>query len=184
MLAQLGYDVTGVDLSETGIAQARAAFPALSFHRGSVYDDLVPALGTFDVVVSLEVIEHLYAPRDYVRSLLGLLREGGTAILSTPYHGYLKNLAIALAGRFDAHVSPLWDGGAHQVLVDRFAPRTSARKRHPRPRIRSRRKSPPLREVDAGGLQEAGPSGNLGMSLSASSGRSCRLRPAGRITAS
>jgi 2-polyprenyl-6-hydroxyphenyl methylase/3-demethylubiquinone-9 3-methyltransferase len=36
---------------------------------------------------------------------------GGTAILSTPYHGYLKNLLIALTGRYDQHHNPLWKHG-------------------------------------------------------------------------
>ena len=36
---------------------------------------------------------------------------GDYTIISTPYHGYLKNLAIALAGNFDFHVKLLWDYG-------------------------------------------------------------------------
>lgn len=28
-----------------------------------------------------------------------------------PYHGYLKNLLICLAGEWDSHHTPLWDGG-------------------------------------------------------------------------
>jgi 2-polyprenyl-6-hydroxyphenyl methylase/3-demethylubiquinone-9 3-methyltransferase len=36
---------------------------------------------------------------------------GGTAILSTPYHGYWKNLAMALTGKMDAHFTALWDHG-------------------------------------------------------------------------
>ena len=39
--------------------------------------------------------------------LFGIL----TAVLSTPYHGYWKNLAIALTDKHDAHVNPLWDHG-------------------------------------------------------------------------
>lgn len=110
-LALLGYDACGVDSSESGISEARRAFPAIPFHVASVYDDLPQTLGTFDVVVSLEVIEHLYAPRRFIGSFHGLLRGGGTGILSTPYHGYWKNLAIAVTGRSEAHFSPLWDGG-------------------------------------------------------------------------
>ena len=36
---------------------------------------------------------------------------GGTAILSTPYHGYWKNLALALSGQMDRHFTALWDHG-------------------------------------------------------------------------
>jgi 2-polyprenyl-6-hydroxyphenyl methylase/3-demethylubiquinone-9 3-methyltransferase len=35
--------------------------------------------------------------------------------VSTPYNGYLKNLAIALFNKFDAHHSPLWDHGHIKV---------------------------------------------------------------------
>jgi 2-polyprenyl-6-hydroxyphenyl methylase/3-demethylubiquinone-9 3-methyltransferase len=31
--------------------------------------------------------------------------------LTTPYHGYLKNLALSLADRWDRHHTALWDGG-------------------------------------------------------------------------
>ena len=33
------------------------------------------------------------------------------AIISTPYHGYLKNLALAVTGKLDAHFTALWDYG-------------------------------------------------------------------------
>lgn len=32
-------------------------------------------------------------------------------IISTPYHGYLKNLALAATGKLDNHFTVLWDGG-------------------------------------------------------------------------
>jgi 2-polyprenyl-6-hydroxyphenyl methylase/3-demethylubiquinone-9 3-methyltransferase len=62
-------------------------------------------------VLSLEVVEHVYAPRDYARTVFDLLEPGGVAIISTPYHGYWKNLALAVTGRMDAHFTALWDHG-------------------------------------------------------------------------
>jgi hypothetical protein len=38
------------------------------------------------------------------------LRPGGRIVLSTPYHSYLKNLALAVSGKLDAHFTVLWDG--------------------------------------------------------------------------
>jgi hypothetical protein len=32
-------------------------------------------------------------------------------IITTPYHGYLKNIALSVSVKFDHHVNPLWDGG-------------------------------------------------------------------------
>lgn len=105
------FAVTGVDLSASGIANAKAADPKLDLHVGSAYDDLASRFGQFPLVVSFEVVEHLYDPRTFARTVFNLLEPGGLAVISTPYHGYLKNLAIALTNGFDAHWSPLWDHG-------------------------------------------------------------------------
>ncbi len=110
-LHQDGWAVTGVDPSSEGIAQAKARHPLLRLETGSAYDDLAALYGRFPVVVSLEVVEHVYAPRDYARTLADLLEPGGTAIISTPYHGYVKNLAMAVTGTLDAHFTALWDHG-------------------------------------------------------------------------
>lgn len=105
------YSVSGVDLSKSGIAEANAAYPDLRLEVGSVYDDLSARFGTFDCVVSLEVVEHLYDPRLYAKNMLNLVKPGGAAMVSTPFHGYWKNLALAVTGTLDAHFTALWDGG-------------------------------------------------------------------------
>ncbi|MEL6168580.1 MAG: class I SAM-dependent methyltransferase [Pseudomonadota bacterium] len=110
-LAGAGWTVTGVDPSADGVAAARVYHPGLSVHTGSGYDNLAARFGRFPVVISLEVIEHVYAPRSFARTLADLLEPGGTAILSTPYHGYWKNLALSLSGRMDRHFTALWDHG-------------------------------------------------------------------------
>lgn len=111
VLSRQGWDVTGVDPSEEGIAQANACFPNLHLHHGSAYDDLAATYGRFPAVVSLEVVEHVYSPRQYAATLFSLVEAGGTAIISTPYHGYLKNLAMAVTGKMDAHFTVLWNHG-------------------------------------------------------------------------
>lgn len=109
--ARLGYDVVGVDPSLDGIREAHRAFPDLKLYQGSAYDDLQETYGRYPIVLSLEVVEHLYSPRRFADTVLSLLQPGGTAILSTPYHGYVKNLALAVSGKLDAHFGPLWDDG-------------------------------------------------------------------------
>lgn len=108
-----GYHVSGCDASESGVAQARKLCgDAVRIERLSVYEDLSGTFGSgWDVVIATEVIEHLYAPRDFVRQAHRLLRPGGVLILSTPYHGYLKNLALAVSGALEHHFTALWDGG-------------------------------------------------------------------------
>jgi len=110
-LATNGYRVTGVDASEEGIEIARRSYPNLDLHIGSAYDDLAMKFGRFPIVLSLEVIEHLYFPRRYAATLYSLLEDQGTAIISTPYHGYWKNLALAITGKMDGHFTVLWDHG-------------------------------------------------------------------------
>lgn len=110
-LTGLGYQVVGVDPSSTGISQANANFPDLDLSVGSAYDPLAEKFGTFPVVLSLEVVEHVYAPRDYARSVSQLTAPGGVALISTPYHSYFKNLALAIAGKMDDHFTALWDHG-------------------------------------------------------------------------
>ena len=107
VLESKGFEVTGVDPSESGIA--RAAHPRLRL--GSAYDDLAAQYGKFPVVVSLEVVEHCMSPRAYAKTIFDLLEPGGVAIVSTPFHGYWKNLALAITGRMDDHFTALWDGG-------------------------------------------------------------------------
>jgi len=104
MLSTLDFDVTGVDTSESGIANAQKAYPHVKTQVRSAYDDLASEFGTFPLVVSLEVIEHCIDPQAFARAFLGLIAPGGIGLLSTPYHGYLKNLTLAVTGQMDRHI--------------------------------------------------------------------------------
>ena len=110
-LSEKGFQVSGCDPSESGIAEAKKAYPELDLYVGSAYDDLASKFGTFPLLISLEVVEHVYAPRDYAKTVHNLLQPGGYALISTPYHGYLKNLALAATGKMDKHFTALWDHG-------------------------------------------------------------------------
>jgi 2-polyprenyl-6-hydroxyphenyl methylase/3-demethylubiquinone-9 3-methyltransferase len=78
----------------------------------SLYEDLQEKYGdNWDVVVSTEVIEHLFDPRKFMSNIYNILREEGWLIITTPYHGYLKNLSLAITGKLDNHYTALWDGG-------------------------------------------------------------------------
>ena len=45
------------------------------------------------------------------RTLFDLVKPGDFAILSYPYHGYTKNLALTLSGKMDRGFTALWDHG-------------------------------------------------------------------------
>ncbi len=106
-----GLDVTGCDNSKSGIAFAKQAYPNISFSCIGTYDEPTILGKTFDAVVSAEVIEHLFAPRSLPRFAARVLHPGGHLIITTPYHGYMKNLVLALSGKLDSHFTAVWDCG-------------------------------------------------------------------------
>lgn len=112
-LIALGYDVYGVDASESGVAIANATAPGRFFVLDVSAGRLPIGLTgkRFDLVISTEVIEHLYDPHGFVAFARTILANGGEFIVSTPYHGYLKNLALAITGKLDSHFGALWVGG-------------------------------------------------------------------------
>ena len=113
-LATMGYEVIGVDESESGIRIARSnSEPKAEFHVAGIDSKLVEVMGgrVFDLILSVEVIEHLYFPSGLLDVAQKILRPKGKLVLTTPYHGYAKNLMIALLNRCDSHYNPLWDGG-------------------------------------------------------------------------
>jgi 2-polyprenyl-3-methyl-5-hydroxy-6-metoxy-1,4-benzoquinol methylase len=112
LLHSQGFSVAGCDASISGLALARQAHPNVNFFEHDISNPL-PAdhAGPYDSVVSLEVIEHLLLPRQLVVSAYKALRPGGVLIVSTPFHGYCKNVALALTNHFDEHWHPLRDFG-------------------------------------------------------------------------
>jgi len=111
-LESLGFHASGFDTSESAIAIAADKVRTGRVVRASAYDDLRRTFGRrFDAVTALEVIEHLYDPRAFLRRVRDLLAPGAPLVLSTPHHGFLKNLALAVSGKLDDHFTVLWDGG-------------------------------------------------------------------------
>ena len=116
-LIDSGLNVYGVDASASGVRIANSAAPGHFFELDVQSGHLPPELESisFNTIISTEVIEHLYDPRSFVDFAKRILekegRSGGRLILTTPYHGYLKNLMLAITGRMDAHFTALWDGG-------------------------------------------------------------------------
>lgn len=111
-LARPGLCLTGIDQSASGVKLAQAAPGRARFLEHSIENPLPDELrGRFDAVVAVEVIEHLLLPRMLFERAREALRPHGRFIVTTPYHGYCKNVAVALCGGFDVHWHPLRDYG-------------------------------------------------------------------------
>ena len=83
-LARLGAQVTAIDPAAELIAAARehAAGQGLAIdYRVSAVEDLT---GTFDLITSMEVIEHTADPQQFLNELAKRLAPNGLLILSTP----------------------------------------------------------------------------------------------------
>lgn len=109
-----GWKLYGTDFSPTGIEIARANFPGVEFFladSSAPTGDILERVGQVDAIITTEVIEHLYDPRSFLRNAYTLMKPDGIIILSTPYHGYLKNLFLAVTGKLDQHFTVLWDHG-------------------------------------------------------------------------
>lgn len=113
-LNKLGFDAYGADASETGIAIAKNSFGNKFFYIDVNKNTPQEILDLkFDIIISTEVIEHLYSPQNFVDMTLNILKHSKQKILivSTPYHGYFKNLLISIFNKWDKHWSPEWEGG-------------------------------------------------------------------------
>jgi len=112
LIAQ-GFNAYGTDASAEGIAIAKQANPDRFFIQDLSTDELPVDLRSlkFDTVIATEVIEHLYDPAGFIGFCKNSLSPGGELILTTPYHGYLKNLMLSVFDKWDHHHSPGWHGG-------------------------------------------------------------------------
>jgi 2-polyprenyl-6-hydroxyphenyl methylase/3-demethylubiquinone-9 3-methyltransferase len=97
-LARMGASVTGVDAAPENIAAARdhAAGQGLSI---SYFAGELAALppSTFDLVTSMEVVEHVTDPAAFIGELAARLAPGGLMILSTPNRTMLSKLLLVEA---------------------------------------------------------------------------------------
>src|SRR5262245_32085603 len=97
-----GFRVYGIDLSLVATQRARNRSPKAIVSVGSLEGDLGFRSDNFELVWSTEVLEHLFDIEYALREIHRVLKPVGLFVLTTPHHGLLKNLAIALTG-FDRH---------------------------------------------------------------------------------
>ena len=98
-LARLGATVTGLDAAPENIAAAaaHAATQGLTIdYRATPVEDV--ADGDYDLVTSMEVIEHVADPAAFIAALAAKLAPDGLMILSTPNRTPLSRIAMITIG--------------------------------------------------------------------------------------
>ena len=94
-LARLGATVTGIDAAPENIGAARAHAAAMGLDIEYIAGGIEDLPGRrFDLVTSMEVIEHVTDPAAFVLALAAALEPGGLMILSTPNRTLASRIAM------------------------------------------------------------------------------------------
>ncbi len=100
-MARLGFSVTGVDASDRniGTAKTHAAEQQLTIdYRAGTAEGLeAEGAGPYDLILNMEVIEHVADPGQFLRDTAAMLKPGGLMIVAT-LNRTLKSLALAKIG--------------------------------------------------------------------------------------
>jgi 2-polyprenyl-6-hydroxyphenyl methylase/3-demethylubiquinone-9 3-methyltransferase len=99
-LCRLGGQITGIDGSGPTIevAKAHSALMGLDIdYRVSTIEELVASGESYDVVLALEIVEHVANVHGFVKSCIQVLKPGGIIIFST-LNRTLKSYLVAILG--------------------------------------------------------------------------------------
>jgi 2-polyprenyl-6-hydroxyphenyl methylase / 3-demethylubiquinone-9 3-methyltransferase len=99
-MARLGAEVVGADAAERNIPVARLHAQAAGLdidYRHTSAEALAEAGESFDVILNMEVVEHVADPPAYLAACRQLLRPGGLMITST-INRNARSFALAIVG--------------------------------------------------------------------------------------
>lgn len=99
-MARLGASVTGVDPSEKNIKTASVHRDEMGLaidYRVGTAEDLAAAGERFDVILNMEVIEHVADPRAFTATCAAMLNPGGLIFVAT-LNRTLKSFGLAIVG--------------------------------------------------------------------------------------
>jgi 2-polyprenyl-3-methyl-5-hydroxy-6-metoxy-1,4-benzoquinol methylase len=109
-LAVAGASVVGIDVAAEPLRRAQASHPQLDLRLVDAERPWELADASFDVVWAGEVIEHVADTAAWLSEIRRVLRSGGSLLLSTPAHGPLTLIGLALSRQaFAGHFDPLGD---------------------------------------------------------------------------
>jgi 2-polyprenyl-6-hydroxyphenyl methylase/3-demethylubiquinone-9 3-methyltransferase len=99
-MARLGASIVGVDPSERNIKTASVHAQEMGLeidYRAGTAEDLATAGERFDVILNMEVIEHVADPRGFAATTSSMLKPGGLMFVAT-LNRTLKSFGLAIVG--------------------------------------------------------------------------------------
>ncbi len=100
----------GVDVSAEALGRAVRRHPELDLRLVTPAGPLPLGDGEMDVVWAGDVIEHVVDTSAWLSEVRRVLRPGGRLLITTPYHGRVATIALALRpGAFERHFDPRSD---------------------------------------------------------------------------
>lgn len=102
-MRRLGAEVTGIDAGGEGVAVAQAHAAAMGLdidYRVETAESLAASGTTFDVVLALEIIEHVADTEAFLGALSDLAKPGGLVFLSTLNRTRMSFLKAIVAGEY------------------------------------------------------------------------------------
>lgn len=83
LLTDLGYEVTATDISAYAVVKAKKLYPTIHFLKHDIQKPY-PSKTKYDVVMALDVIEHLEDPPKAIKNMYNLAKPTGLVLCSTP----------------------------------------------------------------------------------------------------
>lgn len=96
----------GADISSEGLKRAKKNIPEARFIQLKENEPISLKDNSIDFITCLDVIEHVYDVEPFIENLHRVLRPKGKMVISTPYHGLIKNLVVSTIA-FDTVFDPV-----------------------------------------------------------------------------
>ncbi|MDO8659002.1 MAG: class I SAM-dependent methyltransferase [Candidatus Parcubacteria bacterium] len=83
LLADSGYNVTSTDISLYAVKKAKKLYSNIHFLKHDIQDPFISKI-KYDLVLALDVIEHLENPNKAIKNMYNLIKPNGLVLCSTP----------------------------------------------------------------------------------------------------
>ncbi len=95
----------GIDISGYAIEKAKKKLPAANFFVKDAQENLPFEEGFFDVILLIDVLEHLQAPELALKNIYKVLKGGGILYIATPNLNRLRRILLSYGDRKEHHIS-------------------------------------------------------------------------------